>query len=94
MNKFKIEIVQPLQSPDLNVDDLAFPSSLDASLVAKENMIAAVGKCWYNYNIPRGKFEMLGIVCVCCSRVSSSEREAVMSTSAYHGLRRDVGEGI
>ena len=37
MNNFKIEAVQPLQSQDLNVDDLAFSSSLDdVSLVAKE----------------------------------------------------------
>ena len=39
MNKFKIEVVQPMQSPDLNVDDLAFSGSLnDVSLVAKEKV--------------------------------------------------------
>ena len=77
MNKFKIEVVQPLQSPDLKVDDLAFSSILDdVSLVAKENrrdLIAAVGKRWYDYDIPRRKFEMFGFACVCCSEVSSSE---------------------
>ena len=37
MNNFKIEVVQPLQSPDHSVDDLAFSSSLnDVSWVAKE----------------------------------------------------------
>ena len=37
MNNFKIEVVQPLERPDLNVDDLDFSSSLDGvSWVAKE----------------------------------------------------------
>ena len=50
---FPIEVVvQPAQSPDLNVDDLAFLNSLqsDVSLVAKENirdLLDAIIKCWH-----------------------------------------------
>ena len=56
MNKFKIEVVvQPLQNPDLSVDDLAFSSSLqNVSLVAKENrrdLIAAVAKYSFGENV-------------------------------------------
>ena len=55
MKGFTIEVVvQPPQSPDLNVNDLAFFSSLqtDTELVAKENvfdMSAAVVKGWEEY---------------------------------------------
>ena len=55
MKGFTIEVVvQPLQSPDLNVNDLAFFSSLqtDTELVAKENVFdlsAAVVKAWEEY---------------------------------------------
>ena len=50
--------VQPPQSPDVNVDYLAFFRSLqtDAELVAKENrrdFLAAVQHCWEEY--PEGK---------------------------------------
>ena len=51
-------VVQPSQSPDLNVDDLAFFHSLqiDVSLVAKENrrdLLAAVQKCWEEYPLEK-----------------------------------------
>ena len=51
-------VVQPAQSPDLNVDDLAFFHSLqtDVTLVAKENrrqLLAAVQKCWEESRLRR-----------------------------------------
>eukprot|EP00117_Sycon_ciliatum_P044524 scpid94515/ scgid32113/ len=52
---FSIDVVvQPAQSPDLNVNDLAFFSSLqsDTELVAKRNvfdLVAAVEKSWAEY---------------------------------------------
>ena len=55
MKGFAIEVVvQPPHSPDLNVNDLAFFSSLqtDTELVAKENVFdssAAVVKAWEEY---------------------------------------------
>ena len=55
MKDFNIQVVvQPAQSPDLNVDDLAFFHSLqsDVSLVAKENrheLLEAVEDCWKEY---------------------------------------------
>ena len=55
MNGFAIEVVvQPPHSPDLNVNDLAFFSSLqmDTELVAKENVFyssAAVVEAWEEY---------------------------------------------
>ena len=55
MKGFTIEVVvQPPQSPNLNVNDLAFFSSLqtDTELVAKENVFdlrAAVVKAWEEY---------------------------------------------
>lgn len=61
MRGFKIEVVvQPAQSPDLNVDDLAFFRSLqsDVSLVAKEtrrDLLEAVHQCWEEY--PAEKME-------------------------------------
>ena len=57
--KFKIEVItQPPQSPDLNVNDLAFFSSLqsDCELVAKETAIElkeAVENCWQEYPADR-----------------------------------------
>ena len=56
---FDIRVVtQPAQSPDLNVNDLAFFASLqsDTELVAKENvtdLVEAVTACWENYPIER-----------------------------------------
>ena len=61
MKGFNIQvIVQPAQSPDLNVDDLAFFRSLqsDVSLVAKgsrRDLLAAVVQCWNEY--PAEKME-------------------------------------
>ena len=55
MKDFNIQVVvQPAQSPDLNVDDLAFFHSLqsDVSLVAKENrreLLEAVEDFWKEY---------------------------------------------
>lgn len=55
MRGFRINVVvQPAQSPDLNVDDLAFFNSLqsDVSLVAKESrreLLDAVISCWDAY---------------------------------------------
>ena len=57
--KFKIEVItQPPQSPDLNVNELAFFSSLqsDCELVAKETAIElkdAVENCWQEYQADR-----------------------------------------
>ena len=59
MKGFSIEVVvQPDQSPDLNVDDLAFFNSLqsDVSLVAKENrrdLLDAIIKCWHEYHVEK-----------------------------------------
>ena len=59
MKGFSIEdVVQPSQSPDLNVDDLAFFNSLqsDVSLVAKENrrdLLDAIIKCWHEYPLEK-----------------------------------------
>ena len=61
MKGFNIQVlVQPAQSPDLNVDDLAFFRSLqsDVSLVAKgsrRDLLAAVVQCWNEY--PAEKME-------------------------------------
>lgn len=61
MKGFRIAVlVQPAQSPDLNVDDLAFFRSLqsDVSLVAKasrRDLLSAVIKCWEEY--PAEKME-------------------------------------
>ena len=55
MKGFKITVaVQPSQSSDVNVDDLAFCRCLqtDVELVAKENrrdLLAAVQRCWEEY---------------------------------------------
>ena len=51
-------VVQPAQSPDLNVDDLAFFNSLqsDVSLVAKEkrrDLLDAIIKCWHEYPLEK-----------------------------------------
>jgi len=54
-NKFDIRVVtQPAQSPDLNINDLAFFASLqtDVELVAKENvsdLVEAVEKSWEEF---------------------------------------------
>ena len=59
MKGFTIEVaVQPPQSPDLNVNDLTFFSSLqtDTELVAKENVFdlsAAIVKAWEEYPLER-----------------------------------------
>ena len=59
MKGFSIEVVvQPAQSPDLNVDDLTFFNSLqsDVSLVAKENrrdLLDAIIKCWHEYPLEK-----------------------------------------
>ena len=59
MKGFSIEVVvQPAQSPDLNVDDLAFFNSLqsDVSLVAKENrrdLLDAIIQCWHEYPLEK-----------------------------------------
>lgn len=55
MKGYDIRVVtQPAQSPDLNVNDLAFFASLqsDTELVAKENvkdLTESVVKCWHEY---------------------------------------------
>ena len=59
MKDFSIEVVvQPAQSPDLNVDDIAFFNSLqsDVSLVAKENrrdLLDAIIKGWHEYPLEK-----------------------------------------
>lgn len=59
MRGFRIQVlVQPAQSPDVNVDDLAFFHSLqsDVSLVAKEtrkDLLEAVERCWDEYPVER-----------------------------------------
>ena len=61
MKGFNIQVlVQPAQSPDLNVDDLGFFRSLqsDVSLVAKgsrRDLLAAVVQCWNEH--PAEKME-------------------------------------
>jgi len=57
MRGFAIEmVVQPAQSPDLNIQDLAFFHSRYVSLVAKEsrkNLLSAVTDCWDGYDAER-----------------------------------------
>ena len=59
MKGFSIEVVVQLaQSPDLNVDDLAFFNSLqsDVPLVAKKNrrdLLDAIIKCWHEYPLEK-----------------------------------------
>lgn len=64
MKEFNIEVVvQPAQSPDVNVDDLAFFRSLqsDVSLVVKENrrqLLAAVQERWEAYPAEKNDFSL------------------------------------
>ena len=59
MKGFCVEVVvQPAQSPDLNVDGLAFFNSFqsEVSLVAKEirrDLLDAIIKCWHKYPIEK-----------------------------------------
>ena len=51
-------VVQPAQSPDLNVDDLVLFNSLqlDVSLIAKKSrgdMLDAIIKCWHEYQLEK-----------------------------------------
>ena len=100
VNKFKIEVVQLLLSPDLNVDDLAISTRIhDVSLVARENrrdLIAAVGKCWYDYDVPRRNLKCLAFLVFVVPGHPRARVEAVTSTSAAAPPCSpiSVGEGI
>ena len=45
-------------------------------------MIAAAGKCWYDYDIPQRKFEMFGVPVFVVPGHPRARAEALMSTSA------------
>ena len=86
MKGFSIEVVVQLsQSPDLNVDDLAFFNSLqsDVSLVAKESkrdLLDAIMKCWHEN--PPVKMEAFGDVSI------------LLSTACWRVLETTITEDI
>ena len=90
MKGLRIQVlVQPAQSPDLNVDDLAFFRSLqtDVSLVAKENrrdLLAAVTQCWEDY--PADKMESVWL-CLYASFLGVLESGGGNEYIRHRGLR-------